>query len=442
MTGNTQPFHLFVRVWLGQLMSLLGSAMTRFALTIYMWQVTGEATPVILIGVFASLPSAVVSLWAGVLVDRWNRKYTLMLADIGSASATVILLAFFILDSVQTWQIYLAVAIGGVCNTFQWLAFSSTLSSLVSRRHLSRANGMMSLAEYVALVGAPILAGILLPLVDIQGILIFDIVSFLFAVLTIAFTTFRLHSQQADEAQPETERFLSGLSFGFRYIARQRPFMALLVVLILFGAIEAVGYTLLAPMILARSGGSEAALATVQAVMGIGGIVGGILISAWGGPRKRIYGLLTGIALTGLLGDALMGFGQGLAVWIIAGFAVEFFIPLIISSHRGIWQSKVPPKLQGRIFATLGFMISLSEPIASLLAGTLADNVLEPAMRSESELAIFFAPLVGVGEGAGMALLFIFSGVLLGFIGFLGMLIPILRNLETKIPDYDESQGL
>jgi MFS family permease len=218
--------------------------------------------------------------------------------------------------------------------------------------------------------------------------------------------------------------------------------MALLVVLILFGAIEAVGYTLLAPMILARSGGSEAALATVQAVMGIGGIVGGILISAWGGPRKRIYGLLTGIALTGLLGDALMGFGQGLAVWIIAGFAIEFFIPLTISSHRGIWQSKVPPKLQGRIFATLGFMISLSEPIASLLAGTLADNVLEPAMRSESELAIFFAPLVGVGEGAGMALLFIFSGVLLGFIGFLGMLIPILRNLETKIPDYDESQGL
>lgn len=175
--------------------------------------------------------------------------------------------------------------------------------------------------------------------------------------------------------------------------------------------------------------------------MGIGGIFAGILISTRGGPKRRIYGLLIGLALTGILGDAMMGFGQGLAAWIIAGFAIEFFIPLTISSHRGIWQSKVPPKLQGRIFATLGFVISLSEPIASLLAGTLADNILEPAMRSESELAMIFAPLVGTGEGTGMALLFIFSGALLGFVGLLGMLLPILRNLETTIPDYDDSKG-
>lgn len=441
MSENAQPFHIFVRVWLGQLVSLLGSAMTRFALTIYVWQLTGEATPVILIGVFAALPAAMLSLWVGVLVDRWNRKYTLMLADIGSAAATVFLLIFFILDGLQIWQIYLAVAIGGICNTFQWLAFSSTLSSLVGKRHLSRANGMMSLAEYVALVGAPLLAGILLPFADIQGILVLDIVSFLFAVLTIASVTIRPHSRHADEAQPETEPFLRSLSFGFRYIAGQPPLLVLLVVLFLFAAVEAVGYTLLAPMILARSDGSEASLALVQAVMGIGGILGGILISIWGGPKRRIYGLLIGIALTGFLGDALMGLGQGLAAWVIAGFALEFFIPLVISSHRGIWQSKIPPKSQGRIFATLGFVIGLSEPVASLLAGTLADRVLEPAMRAESELAMIFAPLVGRGEGTGMAILFIFSGVLLGFIALFGMFVPILRNLEVLIPDYDKSNG-
>jgi len=441
MNEGVQPFHIFVRVWLGQLLSLLGSAMTRFALTIYVWQLTGEATPVILIGVLASLPAAIVSLWAGVLVDRWNRKHTLMLADIGSASGTVILFAFFILDGVQLWQIYFAVAIGGVCNTFQWLAFSSTLSTLVPKQHLSRANGMMSLAEYIALVGAPLLAGLLILHIDIQGILILDIFSFLFAVLAIAFTQIHPYSKSSHEAETESESFLSKLSFGFRYIARQRPFMGLLVILFLFGAVEAIGYTLLAPMILARSGGSEATLATVQAIMGIGGILGGILISIWGGKFRRIYGLLMGIALTGILGDALMGLGQGLVMWLIAGFALEFFIPLTISSHRGIWQSKVPPQLQGRIFATLHFVIGVSEPIASLLAGTLADRVLEPAMRAESKLAMIFAPVVGVGEGAGMALLFIFSGALLGLIALLGMSMPRLRNLETLIPDHDESNG-
>jgi MFS family permease len=440
MSENFQPFYVFVRVWFGQLLSLLGSTMTRFALTIYVWQMTGEATPVVLIGVFAALPAAVISLWAGVLVDRWNRKRVLMLADAGAASGTLLLLAFFVLDSVQIWQIYLAVAVVGICNTFQWLAFSSTLSSLVARQHLSRANGMMSLAEYIAVVGAPLLAGVLLPVISIQGVLMLDMLSFLVAVLAIAFTRIHLRAPQTGDAGFEAEHFLARLSFGFRYIARRRAFRVLVVVLFLFSAIEAMGYTLLAPMILARSGGSEVTLGAIQAVMGVGGILGGALISTWGGPRRRIYGLLAGMGLTGILGDALMGLGQGLVMWLIAGFALEFFIPLAISSQRSIWQSKVPPRAQGRIFATLGFVIGVAEPTASVLAGTLADRVLEPAMRSESGLRAMLAPLVGTGEGAGMALLFMFSGVLLGGTALLGLFVPVMRNLETLIPDYDETR--
>jgi MFS family permease len=439
MSESTLPFYVFVRVWFGQLLSLLGSTMTRFALTIHVWHLTGEATPVVLIGVFASLPAALISLWAGVLVDRWDRKRTLMLADAGAASGTLMLLSFFILDSVQLWQIYLAVAVIGICNTFQMLAFSSTLSSLVARQHLSRANGMMSLAEYIAVVGAPLLASILLPVISLQGILVIDMLSFLIAVVSIALTRIRPLPSEDEDAEAEPPPLLASLGFGFRYIARQRPLMALVAVLFLFGAIEALGYTLLAPMILARSDGSEITLGAVQAVMGVGGILGGLLISAWGGPRRRIYGLLAGIALTGLLGDALMGLGQGLAVWLIAGFALEFFIPLTISAHRSIWQSKIPPRAQGRIFATLGFIIGLSEPTASVIAGTLADRALEPAMRAESPLRAIFEPLVGSGPGAGMALLFVLSGALLGGVALVGFFVPTLRKLETLIPDYDET---
>jgi MFS transporter, DHA3 family, macrolide efflux protein len=442
MATSTRPFRGFVRIWLGQIVSLLGSAMTRFALTIYVWQLTGEATPVVLIGVFAALPAALISLWAGVLVDRWDRKRTLLLADIGSASATGLLLLFLLIGEAQLWQIYLVAAVSGVCNTFQWLAFSSTLSSLVEKEQLGRANGMMSLAEYVALVGAPLLAGVLIPSVDIQGILMLDILSFLVAVVTIASARIPTRRDENSEASEPSEKLLEQITFGFRYIFSRAPLRALLIVFILFIAVEAIGYTLLAPMILARSGGSESTLGAVQAVMGVGGIVGGLLISVWGGPKRRIYGVLLGLGLTGVFGDALMGVGQGLLVWMIAGFALEVSIPLLISSHRGIWQAKVPPAMQGRIFATLGFLVGFAEPTASIVAGTLADRVLEPAMRSTGWLAQTFAPLVGTGAGAGMALLFVVSGAALGIIALAGFAIPTLRKLEVLIPDYVENDEI
>lgn len=436
--SEARPFSSFVRVWFGQLISLLGSAMTRFALTIYVWQLTGEATPVVLIGVFAAVPAALVSLWAGVLVDQWDRKRTLLLADIGSAGATALLFLFMATGGAQLWQIYLAAAVGGICKTFQWLAFSSTLSSLVEKDQLNRANSMMSLAEYVAMVGAPLLAGVLIPLIGVQGILTLDIITFLIAVSTIFTTRIPNIRDEGHAAEVDAGGILRQITFGFRYIFSRRPLLALLVVLFLFGGVEALGFTLLAPMILARSGGSESTLGIVQAVMGVGGIVGGLLLTVWGGAKRRIYGVLIGIALTGIFGDALMGLGQGLVVWMVAGFALECFIPLAISSHRGIWQSKVAPAAQGRIFATLGFIVGFAEPIASIIAGTLADNVLEPAMRSESWLAATFGWLVGMGEGAGMALLFVFSGVLLGIISLVGLLVPMLRNLETLIPDHGQ----
>jgi predicted MFS family arabinose efflux permease len=442
MSDLTRPFKVFLRVWFGQLLSLLGSAMTRFALTIYVWQITGEATPVVLIGVFASLPAALISLWAGVLVDRWDRKRTLLFADIGSASATGLLLLFLVIGEAQLWQIYLAAAISGICNTFQWLAFSSTMSSWVEKEQLGRANGMMSLAEYVALVGAPLLAGVLIPLVGIRGILTIDIVTFLIAVSTIAITRIPNIGEGTADGATQAGTILSQISFGFRFILSRRPLLAPLIVLFVFGAVEAMGYTLLAPMILARSGGSESTLGTIQAVMGLGGILGGLLISLWGGPKRRIYGLLLGIGLTGIFGDALMGVGQGLLVWMIAGFAVEVFIPLLLSSHRAIWQAKVPPAMQGRIFATISFVVGFAEPTASILAATLADRVLEPAMRSTGWLAQTFAPLVGVGAGAGMALLFVVSGVMLGMIALAGLAIPTLRNLEVLIPDFVEESSI
>ncbi len=439
MSSRARLLRGFFWLWLGQVGSLLGSAMTRFALAVYIWDKTGEATPVVLITVTASLSALLTNLVAGVLVDRWNRKLVLIFSDLGAGLATLLLVLGSLFGDIQFWQIYLAVALSGVCNSFHYLAFSTSTSLLVDKEDYARVSGMMSVAEYVTLVGGPLLAGVLIAIIGIRGIWIIDIVTFLFAISVVALTYIpQPQSPTAESEAQDSDTFLQQMTFGFRYIFKRKALLGLVVLVFSFNAIESLGYTLLAPMILARTAGDETTLGAVQAAMGIGGIIGGVLISVWGGPKHKMLGLLIGIICTGLMGDALMGLGQMLMVWLIAGFCLEIFIPLVVSSNRAIWQSKVPLGLQGRIFATITFVSTAAEPLSALASGLLADHIFEPAMRPGGALTAIFGQVVGTGAGAGMALLFVLSGTLLGIMGIAALFIPTLTQLEIAIPDYDQ----
>jgi hypothetical protein len=189
-------------------------------------------------------------------------------------------------------------------------------------------------------------------------------------------------------------------------------------------------------MILARTGSNEIVLGSVQSVGAIGGVLGGALLSVWGGTKRRIHGVLIGWALSSL-GLVLMGLGGGLVLWALAAFVYAFFEPIVNGSDRAIWQSKVAPDVQGRVFATQLLLSQITIPIAMLLAGPLADQIFEPAMMPGGSLAETFGRLFGVGPGAGMALM-------IGIAGAVGMILPLLgyairevREVETLMPDYD-----
>ncbi|MDX2141184.1 MAG: MFS transporter, partial [Chloroflexota bacterium] len=434
-------FRFFLRLWLGQVASLTGSAMTRFALAIHIWDITGEATPVVLVGVFAALPALLLGVFAGVMVDRWQRKWILVISDLGSGFATLLLLLFLLAGDLSAWHIYAAVIIGGICNLFQSLAFSTSISLLVDKAKYNRANAMMSLAEYTALIGAPVLAGILFPHVGLAGIFMIDVVTFLLAVSITGMTPIPQPERTAAQEDDEQRNLWRDLQVGVRYLFARRSFVWLLAVIFLFNAVESLGYPLLAPLILARSGGDSAVLGTVQAMMGIGGIIGGLVISVWSGPKRKVQALLLGILGIGLLGNALMGLAQVLLVWLIAGFFLEAFIPMAVSANRALWQVKVAPSLQGRVFATTGVITGLAEPVSSVMGGVLADQVFEPAMRTDGWLTPVFSGLVGVGEGAGMALLFVFSGVTLGLVALVSFLTPSLYRMEMLIPDHEQVEA-
>jgi predicted MFS family arabinose efflux permease len=225
--------------------------------------------------------------------------------------------------------------------------------------------------------------------------------------------------------------------FGFRYIAARPGLLGLTLIAFAFSLAEAMAYPLIVPMILARSGNDELVLGTVQSVLGSGGVIGGVLISLWGGPKRRIHAILIGLLLTGLLGDALMGLGRSLPIWLAAGFFLEVFIPTIIGANQSIWESKVPPEMQGRVFAGRGLISSVAEPVSMVLAGLLTDHLLEPAMMTGGSLAPIFGGLVGTGAGAGMALLMVFCGAASGLVGLAGYAFGAVRNVENTLPDHD-----
>jgi hypothetical protein len=209
--------------------------------------------------------------------------------------------------------------------------------------------------------------------------------------------------------------------------------------MIFFGInlIAMFGFTVLAPMILARTGNDELILGTVRSAAGLGGVVGGLLLSAWGGPKRRIHGVLLGMALTSLLGEVVIGLGGSVVIWTMGAFFSSFFIPILNGSNQAIWQAKVAPDVQGRVFAVRRLIAQITAPFAMLLAGPMADHVFEPAMMPGGAFASTFSGLLGTGSGAGMSLMFVLAGTCGVLIALGGYLSPAVRNVEELVPDHD-----
>ena len=428
----------FTLVWAGQLLSLLGSGMTAFAITIWAWQETGQATTLALVGLFSFAPTMLLSPIAGALVDRWNRKLVMMLSDLASGLATIAMLALYQAGALEIWHLYVLGAWSGAFAAFQFPAYSAAISTMLPRRHYARASGMLSLAESASGIAAPVLAGLLLATVGVAGVFVIDIVTFVFAVVALL-----LVAVPQPVASAEGTAARGGLwrdaGYGFRFILARPALLRLQLLFTVNNFIAVFGTVVVAPMVLARTGSDQLALAGVHAAMGAGGVAGGLALSVWGGPRRRIHGVLLGMAGYGLLGTLPLGLGPSQPWWMAAAFVGSFIVPLLNGSNQAIWQAKVPPDVQGRVFAARRFIAQGTAPLAMVAVGPVADRIMEPAMRPGAALAEVFGPLVGVGPGAGMALMLVLAGAATGLVGLLGYLSPQVRDVESRLPDHADA---
>lgn len=442
MESSKRPAGMFgfTIVWLGQIVSVLASMMTQFALTIWAFEKTGSATALGLVQVFFVTPFLLISPLAGALVDRKNRKMMMMVSDLGAGLATIGILVLQAFGVLEVWHLYLAAVVNGLGNTFQWPAYSAAISTMLPKEQYGRANGMMSLIEAGPGVIAPLIAGALLPLIGLTGILFIDVATFLLAIgaLLIVYIPQPERTQEGVQAQGSVWQ---EAVYGFRYIFERPGLLGLLTVFLIGNLFSNIQFTLLAPMVLSRTGNDSVILGSVQSAGAIGGVVGGVLMSLWGGFKRRIHGVLLGWILASLA-LAFLGIGRDLSLWIPSMLIGALFFPLINSSSQSIWQAKVAPDLQGRVFSSRRLIAWVTTPIAPIIAGTLADYVMEPAMRTVNPFSQTFSGLVGTGPGAGMGFLTVVCCLACVLVGIGGYFSPSIRTLEDSLPDHDQLQKM
>lgn len=424
----------FTIVWAGQLLSVLGSGASGFALGVWAYRTTGSVTQFALVLFCAAVPGVLLLPVAGLLADRWDRRRTMILSDAGAALGTAALALLFLLGRVEMRWVYILLTFSSSMATFQRPAYSAAVAQLVPKQHFGRANGQVRTAQAVSQIVAPLLAGALLGPVGIEGILILDLVSFTFALVTLLAVRFPPVTDGAETtpaASTWAERWRE-ITAGWSYLVERGGLMALMIVLAGLNFSFGLANALAQPLVLSFA--SPAELGRALTIGGVGLLLGSVVMGTWGGPKRRVHGVFGFVPLAAI-GMVVVGVMPSIA-WVTAAMALVFFcLPFIEGCTTAIVQSKVAPRVQGRVFAVTHMIAGSMAPVSYLLAGPLVDRVFVPLMKPDGLLAGSLGPIFGVGDARGIALLMSILGVALLLTTAVAFLLPRVRHVEDELPD-------
>ncbi len=437
MQKTTPPesgLRTFMTMWFGQTVSAFGTGLTRFVLGVYVYQLTGSVTQFAMILFATSLPGLVLLPVVGALVDRWDRRRAMIFSDTGAAVCTLAIAVLFYFDLLAVWHVYVILAIASVFQAFQWPAFSAATTLLVSKKQLGRVAGFRQLGSGTAEISAPLVAALLLNWIGLAGVIFIDFATFFIALTTLVIVRVPAPPKSDEptaEAAAAKPSLLAEAKGGWQYL-RLRPELFRLLAL-LAGVNLAIGNIQVLMTPLALSFTTATGLGTIMTVGSAGFLVGGLVMSAWGGPKRRMSGILVVLLLQGPV--LLLAAWAEIPVLAAMMFLFIFGTPIANGCSQAIWQVKVAPDYQGRVFAIRRMIGQGALPVAYLIAGPLADAVFEPLMAEGGALAPIFGPWIGTGDGRGVALMFMLMGVVISTIAVAGYLNAPLRNLEDRLPD-------
>lgn len=428
---QTAKMKTFFIIWFGQFISQIGSGLSGFALGVWVYQQTGSATKFAMTVLLSMLPNIIVAPLAGALVDRWDRRIVMALSDSAAALATVLLACLLFLGHLQLWHIYVCTVVISLGGVFHSLSYSAITTVLTPKEQLGRANGLIQLSQSAAPILSPLLAGVLVMTIGIQGVLFIDFATFVVAMATLFVVRIPVlpKSTEAAEAKPS---FLRQFTYGWTFIKARPGLRWLLTLFAMTNFAMAMVQVLIVPLILSFS--SPGALGTVLSLSGSGLLAGSLIMSVWGGPKGRIRGILSLWMVQGLL-LIFCSMYPSLVLIALLLFGCLLTAPIVQGCSQVIWQTKTPLDIQGRVFAVRKMIAFSCTPIAYLLAGPLVDRVFEPLLAPHGALAGSVGRIIGVGPGRGISFLFLCLGVFVAMTVTFGSLNTRLRNVEQELPD-------
>ena len=425
--GRTGMRTFFV-VWIGQLISVVGSNLTGFGLAIWMYLETDSVTLLALIMLATTLPGIVIGPLAGAFVDRLDRRKVMLIGDSSAGTATLVVVLLLLTDQLELWHIYLMATIGSVANSFQEPAYTASVPLLVPKKHLGRANGLVQMGQAMGALVAPILAGVLVAATGLRGVLLADVATFAVAVSTLAL----VRIPRPEAAPSRNERLWGQVAEGWRWLQARGGLFAFLLVAAGINFLLGFMNVLYIPLLLSFT--DEVMLGTALTVLGAGMLVGSLVMGVWGGPKRRVRGMLAGIVVGGLL-VAAMGFDDSVFLVTAAAFVLMVTVAVVNGTSQVLWQVKVPPELQGRTFSVRRMLAQIAIPVSYLSAGPLADGVFEPLLAAGGGLAGSVGSVIGTGPGRGIGFMFVLMGLGTVLLAVLAYFIPSIRNLEDELPD-------
>jgi len=430
--AKPQNMQSFLVIWIGQLISMVGSGLTRFALGVWIFTHTGQATPFAITVLLGNLPGLLLMPLAGSIADRWNRRRIMILADTGNALLTLMVAYFLFRNNLTIWNIYLLAALGSVFSAFQQPAYSSSIVMLVPKEKLGNANGMLQMSDALTSILTPVLAGALFVAIGFGGIIAIDFITFFFAIGALFAIPIPQPVQKTDEAHKRSQLW-TDIAFGWNYLRQRKGLFNILIYFAMVNFLLNWSGVLITPMVLSNF--SASTLGILETVFGFGMLAGSIVMSSWGGPKKRIPAVI-GFIVLALLGYLLAGI-RPQPIFMGAGlFILMFFVPLASGNSQVLFQSKVAPDVQGRVFSIRSMISQSMMPLAFVTAGPLADHVFEPLMKDGGALAnTFIGQILGTGPGRGIGLMFVISGIAALVISALVFANPRIRNVEDELPN-------
>ena len=419
----------FLLLWSSQTVSELGTAMTNYALIIWVYGQKGTASSVTLLTICSFLPTIFFRFIAGTFADRWDKKRIMLIADVVAACGTVTVFGLYSFSALRIWHLYLIDVLLSFMNAFQTPASFVATSLLVPKEHYTRVSGLQGISGSVVSILAPALGSCLLAFGGLTVVLICDLVSFFIAFFVLLFF---IKIPEIEHTKVEnSEPFLTSCLDGIRYLRDHAALLHITLFLTVINFFAKLGNDgMISPFVLGRTGNNQQVLGMVQSAVAIGLLEGSVIVTLMKPAKDKTRVAFVSCAFV-FSGNVVQSLTLLPLVWCIAAFGSYVMAVIMNANLMTVIREKVPPEMQGRVFSAKDTLQNCSIPLGLFLGGVLADYVFEPFMVADSFLQKILSQLFGSGSGSGIAVMFFCVGVFGITISLSRLRKPIYKDLNT-----------